>query len=136
VVHLRRPDGSLLAGVVSYACHPVVLGADNTLLTADYPGVVRRVLAQRLGGPVLFVTGCAGDANTGHSAAASVSTDPAAARTFAECERVGGLIAAAALAATPSLGSPPRPRCFAAGRAGGGSSSPRRRLASPPGPAR
>lgn len=104
VVHLRRPDGSLLAGVVSYACHPVVLGADNTLLTADYPGVVRRVLAERLGGPVLFVTGCAGDANTGHAAAASVSTAPAATRTFAECERVGGLVAAAALAATPAAG--------------------------------
>jgi hypothetical protein len=105
VVHLRRPDGSLLAGVVSYACHPVVLGADNTLLTADYPGVARRVLSERLGGPVLFVTGCAGDANTGHSAAASISTAPAAERTFAECERVGGLVAAAALAATPSPGS-------------------------------
>jgi neutral ceramidase len=105
VVHLRRPDGSLLAGVVSYACHPVVLGADNTLLTADYPGVVRRVLAERLGGPVLFVTGCAGDANTGHPAAASISTAPAPDRTFAECERVGGLVAAAALAASPSPGS-------------------------------
>jgi hypothetical protein len=105
VVHLRRPDGSLLAGVVSYACHPVVLGADNTLLTADYPGVVRQVLAERLGGPVLFVTGCAGDANTGHSPAASISTAPAAARTFAECERVGGLVAAAALTAAPRRGS-------------------------------
>ena len=105
VAHLRRPDGSLLAGVVSYACHPVVLGADNTLLTADHPGVVRRILADRLGGPILFVTGCAGDANTGHAAAASVSTAAAAARTFAECERVGGLVASAALAATPTAGS-------------------------------
>ncbi|OLT00617.1 hypothetical protein BJF90_34300 [Pseudonocardia sp. CNS-004] len=104
VVHLRRPDGSLLAGVVSYACHPVVLGADNTLLTADYPGVVRRVLARRLGGPVLFLTGCAGDANTGHAASASVSTAPTASRTFAECERIGGLVATAALAATPRRG--------------------------------
>ncbi len=102
VVHLRRADGSLLACVVSYACHPVVLGADNTLLTADYPGVVRRVLAGRLGGAaVFFVTGCAGDANTGHSAAASVSTAAAAGRTFAECERVGTRIAEAALAVSP-----------------------------------
>jgi neutral ceramidase len=105
VVHLRRADGSLLAGVVSYACHPVVLGADNTLLTADYPGVVRRVLAERLDGPVLFVTGCAGDANTGHAASASVSTAPAASRTFGECERVGELVASAALAAAPAPGS-------------------------------
>jgi hypothetical protein len=51
------------------------------------------------------VTGCAGDANTGHAAVASVSTAPAAARTFAECERVGGLVASAALAATPAPGA-------------------------------
>ncbi|GAA1269122.1 neutral/alkaline non-lysosomal ceramidase N-terminal domain-containing protein [Pseudonocardia aurantiaca] len=102
VVLLRRSDGSLLAGVVSYACHPVVLGADNTLFTADYPGVVRRVMAERLGGgPVLFVTGCAGDANTGHTAAASISTAASADRTFEACERVGKRIAAAGLALTP-----------------------------------
>ncbi|WP_219412397.1 hypothetical protein [Pseudonocardia nigra] len=112
VVHLRRPDGSLLAAVVSYACHPVVLGADNTLLTADYPGVVRRILGERLGGPVLFVTGCAGDANTGHSAHASISTATAADRTFAECERVGVHIAEAALAAAPR----PGPAAVAAAR--------------------
>jgi neutral ceramidase len=105
VLHLRRPDGSLLAGVVSYACHPVVLGADNTRFTADYPGVVRRVLAERLGGPVLFVTGCAGDANTGHSAAASISTEAAAGRTFAAAERVGTRVAEAALTATPEPGA-------------------------------
>ncbi|WP_345605854.1 hypothetical protein [Pseudonocardia adelaidensis] len=104
VVHLRRPGGSLLACVVSYACHPVVLGADNTLLTADYPGVVRQVLAERLGAPVLFVTGCAGDANTGHAASASISTAATASRTFAECERVGRRVASAALAASPAPG--------------------------------
>ncbi|TQM02964.1 neutral/alkaline non-lysosomal ceramidase N-terminal domain-containing protein [Pseudonocardia kunmingensis] len=109
VLHLRRPDGSLLAGVVSYACHPVVLGADNTLLTADYPGVVRRVLAERLGGPVLFVTGCAGDANTGHSAAASISTAAADGRTFAAAERVGTRVAEAALTAGPQPGPGPGP---------------------------
>ncbi|WP_418606984.1 amidohydrolase family protein [Georgenia sp. SUBG003] len=50
VVRLERDDGSVLATVVSYACHPVVLGADNTLLTADYPGVVRRRLSEATGG--------------------------------------------------------------------------------------
>ena len=102
VVLLRRSDGSLLASVVSYACHPVVLSADNTLFTADYPGVVRQVMAERLGGvPVLFVTGCAGDANTGHTAAASISTAASGDRTFEACELVGERIAAAGLALTP-----------------------------------
>ncbi|WP_198961802.1 hypothetical protein [Pseudonocardia sp. MH-G8] len=107
VLHLGRPDGSLLAAVLSYACHPVVLGADNTLFTADYPGVARRMLAERLGGPVLFVTGCAGDANTGHSAAASISTAAAAGRTFAAAERIGTRVADAALTAEPRPGSGP-----------------------------
>lgn len=103
VVLLHRTDGSLLAGVVSYACHPVVLGADNTRFTADYPGVVRRVMTERLGGaPVLFVTGCAGDANTRHTAAASISTAASADRTFEACRQVGTRIAAAGLALTPS----------------------------------
>ena len=103
VVLLHRTDGSLLAGVVSYACHPVVLGADNTRFTADYPGVVRRVMSERLGGgPVLFVTGCAGDANTGHTAAASISTAASADRTFEACRQVGTRIADAGFALSPS----------------------------------
>src|SRR5699024_4527401 len=41
VVRLERADGRPLALLVSYACHPVVLSAENRLLSADYPGVVR-----------------------------------------------------------------------------------------------
>lgn len=106
VILLYCTDGSLLAGVVSYACHPVVLGADNTRLTADYPGVVRRLMTEQLrGAPVLFVTGCAGDANTGHLAAASITTTASADRTFEACERVGGRIAAAGLGFTSTARS-------------------------------
>jgi len=121
VVVLRRADGTVLAAVVSYACHPVVLGADNTLLTADYPGVVRRVLSDRLGGgPALFLTGCAGDANTGHSAAASISTAAATDRTFEECERVGARIATAALRLTVADDGTPGPTDDSAARAASG----------------
>ncbi|MCK6210799.1 hypothetical protein KZX45_09620 [Georgenia sp. EYE_87] len=99
VVRLEREGGAALATVVSYACHPVVLGADNTLITADYPGVLRRRVGEATGAPVLFLTGCAGDANTGHTAAASISTTPTPDRTFKECERVGTVIADAVLRA-------------------------------------
>lgn len=98
VLQLVHDDGTALATLVSYACHPVVLGADNQLLTADYPGTVRRVLEEQLGGTVLFATGCAGDQNTGHSADATTH-DNAGARTFARCAQVGEEIAAAARAA-------------------------------------
>ncbi|TWD80221.1 neutral/alkaline ceramidase-like enzyme [Kribbella amoyensis] len=100
VVHLVDEAGDPIAIVVSYACHPVVLGADNTLLTADYPGVVRRVVeAQYAGAVALFLTGCAGDANTGHAASASVSLQSGANRTFADAEAAGTELADAVIAA-------------------------------------
>ncbi|GGF27584.1 hypothetical protein GCM10011321_18740 [Youhaiella tibetensis] len=100
VLRIRDVDGAMIAVVASYACHPVVLGADNRLWTADYPHFVRRDIEAACPGAVaLFVTGCTGDANTGHSAHASVSLAANSERTFANSERIGGRIAAAALAA-------------------------------------
>lgn len=100
VVRIDAAGGGTLAVLTSYACHPVVLGPDNTLWTADFPGVVRRHLELLHPGAVaLFLTGCAGDANTGHSAADSLTTGPSSRRTFAEAERVGLRIAQAAGAA-------------------------------------
>lgn len=104
VVTFDRADGSALAVLTSYACHPVVLGPDNTLLTGDYPAVVRDRLESELGGTALFATGCAGDANTGHFASTSFTADPSAIRTFEECDRVGKRVAGAALEAHPQPG--------------------------------
>ena len=100
VLRIRGVDGTMIAIVTSYACHPVVLGADNRLWTADYPHFVRAGLEARYPGAVaLFLTGCTGDANTGHSAQASVSLATSDARSFANAERLGRRIAEAALAA-------------------------------------
>jgi neutral ceramidase len=99
VMRIDGADGRPLAILASYACHPVVLGADNRLWTADYPHFVRRRLERaHPGAMALFATGCCGDANTGHTAQASFSLDPNAARTFAAAERAGETIADAALA--------------------------------------
>ena len=103
VIRIRDAEGAMIAVVVSYACHPVVLGADNRLWTADYPHYVRRdIEAAYPGAMALFVTGCTGDANTGHSAHASVSLAANPDRTYEAAERLGGRIAAAALAAPES----------------------------------
>jgi len=103
VIRIRDAEGAMIAVVVSYACHPVVLGADNRLWTADYPHYVRRdIEAAYPGTMALFVTGCTGDANTGHSAHASVSLAANPDRTYEAAERLGGRIAAAALAAPES----------------------------------
>ena len=100
VLRVRATDGSMIAVMTSYACHPVVLGADNRLWTADYPHYVRTVLEEAYPGAVgIFLTGCTGDANTGHSAHASLSLAANNERSFATAERLGcriGVMAAAA----------------------------------------
>ena len=100
VLRIREEGGAAIAVLACHALHPVVLGADNTLFTADYPGVVRRQLeAAHPGAIAIFLTGCTGDVNTGHAAHASISTAPRQDRTFAEAERIGARIAEAALRA-------------------------------------
>jgi hypothetical protein len=86
--------------LVAYACHPVTLGADNLSWTADYPHFVRRdIEAAHPGAVALFLTAATGDVNTGHSAYDSMKLGAAPARTFAEAERLGAIIARNALAA-------------------------------------
>ena len=100
VLRLRAADGAIFAVLACYACHPVVLGADNRLLTADYPHYVRKTIEAACPGAVaVFVTGCAGDANTGHSAHASWTLAGSPARSFETAERLGTRIGEAALAA-------------------------------------
>lgn len=96
-------DGAPIAHLVTYACHPVVLGADNRLWTADYPGVLRRLLEERHPGTVaLFATGCCGDLNTGHTAHGSITAAANPLRTFAEAERIGQVLADALARVRPT----------------------------------
>jgi len=100
LLRIRGLDGKMIALVTAYACHPVVLAADNLLWTADYPHFLRTALEQAYPGAVaLFMTGCAGDANTGHGAQASLCLGANAERSFEAAERIGRKIADAALAA-------------------------------------
>jgi hypothetical protein len=99
---LRATDetGRVIAVLVSYACHPVVLGADNRLMSADFPFYLRRDIEQAHPGAVaIFANGCAGDVNDGHAASASFTADAIPNRDFAHAERLGRRIAEAALAA-------------------------------------
>jgi hypothetical protein len=100
VLRLRDTMGRLLAVIVSYACHPTVLGADNRLMTADFPHFVRSAIeAAHPGAVAIFLNGCTGDANIGHTAQASVTLNASATRTFDNAERLGRRIAEAALLA-------------------------------------
>lgn len=65
VLRLDRLDGTCLAVVFGYACHPVTAGTHNRLLSAEYPGAAADAVEATLeGSPVaLFVNGGAGDVN-------------------------------------------------------------------------
>jgi neutral ceramidase len=97
VLRVRDVAGDPIAVITAYACHPVVLGADNRIWTADYPHYVReRREAAHPGAMAFFLTGCAGDANTGHSAHASISLASSTYRSFESAQVYGERIAAAA----------------------------------------
>lgn len=88
----------VVASLLTYPCHPVVLDGTNRLLSGDYVHPLRaRIEAEHPGSVAVFATGCAGDLNTGHSAEASYSLTASSTRTFAEAERVGTWIADAVL---------------------------------------
>ncbi len=61
VIRFDREDGTTLAAIVHYACHPTTVGWQCDRFTPDYPGYVRRVMEQHLGGTCLFLQGAAGD---------------------------------------------------------------------------
>ncbi len=65
VMRIDRADGTPLAVLGNYACHAVVLGYDNLLISADWPGYASRALEADLGHDcvVLFSQGGSGDVN-------------------------------------------------------------------------
>jgi hypothetical protein len=87
VVRVDASDGQPLAVVFRHATHPVVLGAENVLITADWCGDAARTLPSHLTTqPVcLFLQGCCGDIN------------PIQRGSFEAAQRLGRIVAAATM---------------------------------------
>jgi hypothetical protein len=89
VLQFSLLDGAPLAAVFHYACHPTILGPNTLVYSADFPGVVRRRWREAHPDSVcLYLNGAAGDIST---------RDFRREQTFAEVERLGGLLAQQAL---------------------------------------
>ena len=63
IIRIDDLAGNPMAILINYACHAVVLGPDNLLISADYPGFVMNFVERNLGVPALFVNGACGDIN-------------------------------------------------------------------------
>lgn len=61
VIQFITEDGPV-ATLFSFACHPVCCGKTNKR-SADYVHAARKTVEAATGGPAIFITGCAGDAN-------------------------------------------------------------------------
>jgi hypothetical protein len=99
-LRVEGADGSPIAALVRFTCHPTVMNFDNLQITADYPGAVYRVVKSVLGSSttVLFANGACGDINPARVAA-----------IFPEVNRIGTIVGAEAgriLAALATVGQP------------------------------
>lgn len=60
VLEARTADGKTLATLTNYACHPTVLGPDNTRVSADYVGGFYARMHRERAGEHLFLQGSIG----------------------------------------------------------------------------
>jgi len=84
VLRIDRMDGQPMAILVNYSTHPVTFGPDNLRFSADYPGVMCKVVEQAFGGKPLafFVQGAPGDINV-FDATTPIKQDAIARRDWA-----------------------------------------------------
>ncbi|UNK70759.1 neutral/alkaline non-lysosomal ceramidase N-terminal domain-containing protein [Microbacterium sp. H1-D42] len=92
-------QGRRIATLVSFACHPVVLDAANTQISADFPASLRDAIERAHPDSVcVYATGTAGDVNPGDFSPES-SFVAGSGRGFADATRIGEHLAGAVLAA-------------------------------------
>lgn len=63
VLAARTPEGKILGCVLNYAAHPTYHGGGNGI-SADYPGVLNRLLKKRGYGTCLYLNGASGNVHT------------------------------------------------------------------------
>jgi neutral ceramidase len=61
VLRFDTLEGTPLATVVNFACHPVVVGPDVDQASSDFVGPLRAAVRQWTGADCLFLQGCAGN---------------------------------------------------------------------------
>jgi hypothetical protein len=61
LIRLEKSDGKLLALIANYSMHGTVLGPQNLLISGDAPGIVADYVEQKLGAPMLYINGAAGN---------------------------------------------------------------------------
>jgi len=96
---VRRPGGASIATLVNYAIHPEVIGSGQGILSPDLVGPLCDTIEKRQGGVAVFMNGAQGGMVTADNRDLEQAPRDAVkakwkdSRTWAECERIGGLLA-------------------------------------------
>ncbi len=94
VLRLKGSDGKAVATIVNWSCHPEVIGRENLLITADYPGPLCARVEEKTGGQCLFLSGAIG----------GLMSPDTKIENFYETARIGAAVADAALALKTATG--------------------------------
>lgn len=88
VLKIEDMGGKLLAALINYACHPVVMAESNRLISADFPGTVVKFIKKKLGEDIeiLYTNGACGNINPVNRGG-----------TFQDLEYLGSLLGTAGL---------------------------------------
>jgi len=61
LIRLEKSDGSPMALIANYPIHGTVMGGEFKQVSGDAPGIVTQYVEDKLGAPVLFINGAAGN---------------------------------------------------------------------------
>ena len=61
LIRIDKMDGSPIALITNYPIHGTDLGPQNLNISGDVPGIVSEYVEQKIGAPVLFINGAAGN---------------------------------------------------------------------------
>lgn len=113
VLRVEDEAGDVIAIVLVYACHPIVVGPDNREFSADFPGYATSVIESAFGGQAvcLFLNGAAGNINplafpyspdrniSALAKASRLAGQPVTFRSHREARRLGNALGGEALRA-------------------------------------
>ena len=112
VIQAIGADGKPLATLVNYAIHPEVIGSRQGILSPDLVGPLRERLQEKGGGVGLFMNSAQGGMVTADNRAPEGKEH----RTWAECVRIGALLADEALRIVQKAPLQKTPKLFCVAR--------------------